>query len=388
MQVKINKEFKNIIPPLSNEEKEILEKSIIKEGIREPLIIWNDTLIDGHNRKEIADRLKLKYKTKKIKFKDKSEAIIWIINTQLGRRNLVPYDRTRLVLKYENIFFEQAKESQKNPFGKKVPQEMKGLVRFRTKVGRTDKRVGRTDKRIGNIAKVGKDTVSKVKFIERKANKKTKERLSQGEETINKIYTILKRQEKVKKIKKDLIKRKPKQIKNKKYEIVYADPAWKYNRKIGEGIAEEQYSLSSLDTMKKIPINHTTEKNSVLFMWVTFPLLKEGLELIDSWGFKYKTCAFNWIKLNKNGKPFFGIGYYTKSNSEICLLGVKGKGLPILDNTISQIIMTQKDIHSKKPQEVRNLITQLFGDRKRIELFAREKVKGWDTYGNEVNENG
>ena len=148
----------------------------------------------------------------------------------------------------------------------------------------------------------------------------------------------------------------------------------------------EEYSTMSLDKIKSCLIdnNINTKENSILFLWVTFPMLKEGLEVMNAWGFKYKTCGFNWIKLNKNGKPFFGIGSYTKSNSELCLLGIKGKGLPILDNTISQIVMTEKDKHSKKPSEVRDKIVQLYGDRKRIELFARNKTPGWDTWGNEV----
>ena len=127
-----------------------------------------------------------------------------------------------------------------------------------------------------------------------------------------------------------------------------------------------------------------TEDNSLLFLWITFPLLKEGLEVLEAWGFEYKTCGFNWIKLNKNGKPFFGIGHYTKSNSELCLIGIKGKGLTILDDTISQIVMTEKDKHSKKPDCIPDLIVRLVGDRKRAELFARKKREGWDVYGDEV----
>ncbi len=85
-----------------------------------------------------------------------------------------------------------------------------------------------------------------------------------------------------------------------------------------------------------------------------------------------------------NGQRF-GLGHYTKSNSELCLIGVRGKGLKILDNTISQIVMSKKDKHSRKPNEVANLIIRLVGDRKlKAELFARKERKGWYVYGNEV----
>jgi len=362
--VKIDKEFQNLIPPLIKEETEKLTESILEEGVRDPLIVWKGYLVDGHNRYSICKEHKIKFKTKDKKFKDRQEVISWIIKNQLGRRNLSDYDRTKLALRYEEIFQKKAKEN--------LSKGGKGLE-ISTKVD--------TRKEVSKVAKVSDNTVAKVKFIEQKADKETKQKLSEGKETINKVYTILKRREKVKDIKKELTKPKPI---TKKYEIIYADPAWEYNRKVGEGIAEEQYKLSGLEEMEKIPVKNITEDNAVLFMWVTWPMLEEGLELLKRWGFKYKTLAFNWIKLNKNGKPFFGIGSYTKSNSEICLLAVKGKGLTVLDNTISQIIMTQKDIHSKKPEEVRNLIVQLFGNRKRIELFAREKVNGWDSYGDEI----
>jgi len=369
MHLKTDKEFQSLIPPLEKEELKQLKDNLKKEGWRkhEKIILWKGVIVDGHNRYNLCKDLGIKFKVINKKFKDKKEIMTWIINNQLGRRNLVPYDRIRLALKKEEFLKPIAKERQRESGGAVPQKSAKPPIDVREEVAK--------------IAHVSHDTISKVKFIEKEADQKTKEKLSKGQESINKIYTILKRKEKVKHIKKEL--KKPK-LRDKKYEIIYADPAWNYDRNVGEGIAREQYSLSSLEEMKRIPIKHITEDNAVLFMWVTWPMLEQGLELMNSWGFKYKTCAFNWIKLNKDGKPFFGIGYYTKSNSEVCLLGIKGKGLTVLDNTISQIIMTQKNIHSKKPSEVRKLIVQLFGDRKRIELFARDKVEGWDAYGDEI----
>ena len=106
-----------------------------------------------------------------------------------------------------------------------------------------------------------------------------------------------------------------------KYNIIYADPPWSYNRKIGRGIAETQYQTMSIDEIGSIPVNKITADDAMLFLWVTFPQLKEGLSVIESWGFKYKTCAFNWIKQNPKSDSFFvGLGFWTRSCSEICLL--------------------------------------------------------------------
>jgi N6-adenosine-specific RNA methylase IME4 len=176
---------------------------------------------------------------------------------------------------------------------------------------------------------------------------------------------------------------------NKKYNIIYADPAWSYRDKRDKhprlcGGATVHYNTMSVEDIKNMPVNDIADDNCMLFMWATFPNLPEALEVIKAWGFTYKTLGFSWIKTNKNdGKPFFGIGYYTKSNCEVCLIGVKGK--PIKEsNKVSSVIISPREGHSKKPDIVRDKIVQLCGDLPRIELFARQQVQGWDCWGNEV----
>lgn len=173
----------------------------------------------------------------------------------------------------------------------------------------------------------------------------------------------------------------------KKYSIVLADPPWLYNArnnkntKFGGG-AGGHYPCMTLDEICSLPVDSITEENCALFLWVTFPRLKEGLKVMESWGFGYRTVGFTWLKTNKDGSPFFGIGYYTKSNAEVCLLGIKGK-MPVVSNNISQVILEPKTRHSAKPK-IHNKIVQLFGQLPRVELFARDTVDGWDTFGNEV----
>lgn len=174
----------------------------------------------------------------------------------------------------------------------------------------------------------------------------------------------------------------------KKYGIIYADPPWSYKvwSKKGAGrTAQSHYDCMEKQDIQKLPIESISEKDSVLFLWVTYPCLEEGLELIKKWGFTYKTCAFSWVKLNKkNDKPFTGMGFYTRANNEICLLAVKGKPLKRISKGVKQIVMSKIREHSRKPDEVRDRIVQLFGDVPRIELFARQKTEGWDVWGNEV----
>ena len=117
---------------------------------------------------------------------------------------------------------------------------------------------------------------------------------------------------------------------------------------------------------------------------MTFPQLPEAFKVIKAWGFRYKTVAFVWIKQNKSGKGyFFGLGYWTRSNAEICLLAVRGKPKRI-SKKVFQLIVSPLQEHSKKPEEARKRIVELMGDLPRIELFARRQSVGWDVWGNEV----
>jgi len=177
---------------------------------------------------------------------------------------------------------------------------------------------------------------------------------------------------------------------SRKYSIIYADPPWSYKDKRDThprlcGGASVHYSTMSLDDIKLVPVSIISEENCMLFLWATFPNLQEALDVIMAWGFTYKTLGFSWVKTNKkNGQPFFGIGYYTKSNCEICLIGVKGKPIKV-SNSISSVLIEPREEHSKKPAIVRNKIVEFCGDLPRIELFARDQVDGWDCWGNECS---
>lgn len=148
--------------------------------------------------------------------------------------------------------------------------------------------------------------------------------------------------------------------------------------------AENHYKTMSINDICKLPIERITDENCILFLWVTFPCLLEGLKAMKEWGFNYKTCGFTWVKRNKKSDSwFFGLGYWTRANAEICLIGTKGR-IKRISKCISQIVDTHIEEHSKKPAVIRDRIVELVGDLPRIELFARQKVNGWDVWGNEV----
>jgi N6-adenosine-specific RNA methylase IME4 len=179
-----------------------------------------------------------------------------------------------------------------------------------------------------------------------------------------------------------------------KYEIIYADPPWKYQLfsdkpPCSRKSDEDYYEVMDLLDMAQLPIKDISDDNCVLFMWATFPAMQTAIKLMRSWGFHYRTVAFVWVKKNKNvDSNFMGMGGWTRSNAEVCLLGVKGNPKR-LSKSVRQIIEAQVieakiGEHSVKPPETRDKILELMGDIPRIELFAREKTEGWDVWGNEV----
>lgn len=171
-----------------------------------------------------------------------------------------------------------------------------------------------------------------------------------------------------------------------RYRIIYADPAWQYRDKAtaGKRGASFKYPTMSVEELKKLPVANLADDNCTLFLWVTNPMLPVGLEVMAAWGFTYKTVAFNWVKRNKVSDSWFlGMGNYTRAGSELCLLGIKGKSKRV-SASVYQVVDTKIEAHSKKPDVVRNRIVQLLGDVPRIELFARQRVAGWDAWGNEV----
>jgi N6-adenosine-specific RNA methylase IME4 len=169
-----------------------------------------------------------------------------------------------------------------------------------------------------------------------------------------------------------------------KYGVIYADPPWRYDMKRGGGVAESHYPTMGANEICALDVPALAAADCALFLWATFPQITETLRVIKAWGFKYKTTAFVWLKTNrKAGTWFFGMGFWTRSNTEICLLATRGHPKR-QSKGIHQFIISPVREHSRKPDEARERIEALMGDIPRIELFARERAPGWDAWGDEV----
>ncbi len=184
---------------------------------------------------------------------------------------------------------------------------------------------------------------------------------------------------------------------DKRYTVIYADPAWEYDdtQDAGNRGAVHKYkSVMTVDDICEMPVPAISADDCILFMWVTMPKLREALRVLNAWEFEFKTTAFTWLKFTEKKKLFWGMGRWTRSNPELCWLATKGhpqrvsKGVhSVIDNRLTNTIAEDATIarHSEKPNEARERIVELCGDVPRIELFARKRYRGWDTWGNEVN---
>ena len=178
----------------------------------------------------------------------------------------------------------------------------------------------------------------------------------------------------------------------KKYQIIYADPPWEYRFKGTRNNKNDDYPTMNKQQICSLPICELAENNSILLLWVIFPHLDWVFDVMEAWGFRYVTNAFTWIKENKSGDGlFWGMGHYTRSNAELCLLGKRGGGVPVQSHSVHSVVTTPITKHSKKPPIIKNHIETIFGEVSRIELFARKEpelfdsFKGWDVWGNEVD---
>lgn len=181
-----------------------------------------------------------------------------------------------------------------------------------------------------------------------------------------------------------------------KYDVIYSDPPWFYNsRKAGNernylptkfgGGAEKHYPLMKDDAILALRpmLDDWAAKSCALFLWATFPRLDSAIVILKGWGFRYATVAFVWVKRAKNNGLIFNPGYYTASNAEVVLLGVRGTMRPDRP-MLQQIVEAPRKRHSEKPNEVRLRIEEMYPNARRLEMFARQRVPNWGTWGNEV----
>ena len=376
MQLQINEEFKQLIPQLSQEELFGLENSLKHEGCRDPLVVWNNTITDGHRRYAICNKYGISFDVvEKTGLETELDVKLWMVNNQFSRRNLPTETRLALAYRFKELEAEKAKEKQLanlKQFSEKEEAAETSHLTDSLPVGLREENKGKTLEIIAQKAGVSRATAEQYDAIQRKGTDKQKAEVAEGKSSIKKVYTKIQKAER-------LEKNKATEWPKGKYRVIYADPPWQYgDERSGFGGAIDHYNTMTMEDLKAMPVASLAEDNSVLFLWGTAPLLLEALDLINSWGFKYKTNIV-WDKVRAN------LGNYTSVRHEHLFIATKGSGVP--DNTTrvdSVQVVERVGRHSEKPEEFRNIIDTLYTYGNKLEMFARKQVDGWEVFGNEL----
>jgi len=172
-----------------------------------------------------------------------------------------------------------------------------------------------------------------------------------------------------------------------KYDVILADPPWHFESFIpGKNTrsAENHYPTMSTPEICDLPVGDLAADNAALFLWAVWPRVFDAKDVIDAWGFEYRSLAWCWVKANKSGFGFFtGMGYYFRQNTEPCFLAIRGS-MPAARHDLQALIYSAVRDHSQKPTDQYRKIEALYPEKRYLELFARRTRPGWDAWGNEV----
>lgn len=374
MRITIKDELRSIIPPLTNEERSMLKDSIMKEGCRDALIVWENgeeiIIVDGHNRFEICNELDVEYSLSYSKFDSMQDVKAWMIQNQFSRRNLTAYQRSVLALQLEEIYRSKAKENLSKTGGDKKSGLQNSAKPIIDKID--------TRSELAKIAGVSHDTIAKVKKIEEKGSDELKQGLFSGNISINEAFKEIKKEERRADIdrQKDDIRSGKIQMPVGVFETIVIDPPWNYGREYdpdGSRVANP-YPEMNQEELKGLEI--PSADDCIMWLWTTHAFMMDARELLSFWGFEYKATMV-W------DKDKIGMGSWLRMQCEFCLLGIKGK--PLWDtHNVRDIIREPRREHSRKPESFYEMIDDNFVGRK-LDYFSRSSRPGWTVMGNDIN---
>ena len=382
--IQLNEILSNFLPPLTEKQRQGLEADILRDGCLSPLIVWNETLVDGYHRYAICQKHGIPFEVREMNFPGLVEACSWTWDHHEHRRNMSVYTAAETALQMEPLFAERAKEN----------QQLGGLIGADiTNRGcqNSDNPVPiDTKKELAEKAGVSHDTIAKVKFLRDHADEETKEKLRNNETTIHAEYTKLKRQEKED-------RRAARRATNAqrigetptldallgsaRFATIVLDPPWDWGDE-GDcdqlGRARPTYGTMPLEKLLELPVDQLADEDCHLYLWITNRSLPKGFALLDRWGFRYVT-ALTWCK------PSFGMGNYFRGSTEHVLFGVRGSQ-PLNRKDVGTWFTAPRGPlgHSSKPVEFYDLVESC-SPGPYLEMFARGNRNGWVSWGADAN---
>ena len=377
MEIIIDSEFKALIPPLAADELRQLEENILRDGCRDPLVVWDGILIDGHNRFAICSKHGLGFKTVAMEFESRAHVRVWMRDNQGGRRNLSPAWKIELELGNKEDLLEIGKVNLRVPTGNK------------NKMTLSQNDIVKPISTRAEIAKAAGTSTGQVGMAEQVMKKAPElwEKAKAGDIGISTAYQQVKRAEKEQKREarreenrakvseaqapEDIIKSAA------KFATIVIDPPWDWGDEGDQdqmGRARPDYATMSKEQLMALPVGTLADDDCHLYMWITNRSLPKGFDLIQAWGFRYIT-AITWAK------PSFGMGNYFRGQTEQILFAVKGSQ-PLKRKDVGTLFSAPRgpNGHSSKPVEFYDLVESC-SPGPFLEMFSRHNRDGWTAWG-------
>ncbi len=347
----------DLFPMMSGEEYKALKEDIAEHGLLEPIWVYENQIVDGRNRYRACLELGIEPEVRE--WSGDGSLTEFVISMNLKRRHLTNSQKAMIAVDVEKLLAKEARERQST--------HKKGDVYLSQKIEQ-----GKSAEQAAQLVGTNRQYVSDAKKLVERAPDLA-ENVKNGEMSMTEA-------------RREFNKRGMQQevpIITGKYRIFYADPPWQYGNAGQDeyGHAERHYPTMSIKELCEMgeQIQGVSENDSVLFLWVTSPMLEVAFEVIRAWGFKYKT-SFVWDKIKHN------FGHYNSVRHELLLVCTRGSCTPDLDKKFDSVVSIERnDEHSEKPEEFRAIIDTLYTHGERIELFSRNNgVKDWKVWGNQT----
>jgi N6-adenosine-specific RNA methylase IME4 len=382
-QLNINPVFRDLIQSLTADEFKQLEDNVLAEGIRDAIVVWNDTIVDGHNRYQLAQKHSLQFDLHEVDFNSQDEAVLWIIDNQLGRRNLTDFVKLELQQKRADVLYERGKSIKSEVainrgFAGNQHTKVDDLSII-DKTSRTEP-AHNTRNEIAESLNWSTGKVAQGQYVIKHAPEEVKEKLRAGELSMNEAYKAIKTEEKKAIVQEQIqvLKEKEVQPSTGFYDVIVIDPPW-HMEKIERDVAPNQvgfdYPTMTIEEIKDMDL--PAEENCHVFMWITQKHHRHGFDIFDAWGVNF-ICEFVWHK-NGGFQPF-GLPQF---NHEYVMYGRIGTPTFIDFKNFFTCFNANRTGHSAKPEEFYETIRRVTAG-KRIDIFNRRKIEGYDTWGNQA----
>jgi N6-adenosine-specific RNA methylase IME4/ParB-like chromosome segregation protein Spo0J len=374
----------SILPLLDGEDFASLVADIKAHGLREPVIIYEDMVLDGRNRLRACEAAGVE---PTFSVYQGDDPVAYIVSLNLRRRHLDESQRAMVAAKLATLKLGDNQHSEGLPIGRS--SELLNVGERTVARAREVQEHGTPE--LVHAVERGAVSVSAAADVATLSAQEQREIVARGEREILRAAqdirarkAEIRRAERIERLAATCNHSTPFPS-ERRYAVLYADPPWQFrvydeNSSIASehGAAGVHYPCMSTNAICALPVKELATDAAVLFLWTTAPHLPEALQVVAAWGFTYKTHAV-WVK------DWIGLGYFVRNQHELLLVATRGDmPSPSPANRPSSVIDAPRRGHSRKPDEAYEMIEQMYPELPKIELFARHTRPGWDAWGNEI----